>query len=391
MSASLSAVRPAWESRPSSPPPPTSPKTPALSGTVSTRVHHPHAPRNPTKKQALTLVSHVPDTSTCTPYLFETTSTHFTLLYTPGFDDPSRDDLEILVSICAFLSSPAAPHIAGILLTHNITVNRLTGSARQNQAIVRALCGEHFAPRLVLLTTMWNQIPSPAVHAECQRREAQLLAAASSSSVHGGYGGALRFDGTRAVAEWVLAEMVRTLPAADTAVPQAQIVAEMAAGTPLAQTRAGRVILDERERREKQREGEYQEELEEERERLRAKQAERARLTRQVGGGGGHHRGGSSRTRRDGGFAGAPWEPTGAVDWQYQAEVRMAYGNSRHDEQQGHGGLPPVLPFDTSSRPTQKPWAHSIPSAPPSAHPVTALASQVDPGVDRQTDGFLLL
>ena len=187
------------------------------------------------------------------------------------------------MSICAFLSSPAAPHIAGILLTHNITVNRLTGSARQNQAIVRALCGEHFAPRLVLLTTMWNQIPSPAVHAECQRREAQLLAAASSSSVHGGYGGALRFDGTRAVAEWVLAEMVRTLPAADTAAPQAQIVAEMAAGTPLAQTRAGRVILDERERREKQREGEYREELEKERERLRAKQAERARLTRRVG------------------------------------------------------------------------------------------------------------
>ena len=45
---------------------------------------------------------------------------------------------------------------------------------------------------------------------------------------------------------------------------------EVAAGIPLAQKRAARVILDERERREKQREAEYWEELEEERERLRA-------------------------------------------------------------------------------------------------------------------------
>ena len=45
---------------------------------------------------------------------------------------------------------------------------------------------------------------------------------------------------------------------------------EVAAGIPLAQKRAGRVILDERERSEKQREAEYWEELEEERERLRA-------------------------------------------------------------------------------------------------------------------------
>jgi len=320
-------------------------------------------------------------TSTCTAYPFETPSTRFTLFDTPGFDDPTRDDLEILASICAFLSSHATLRIAGILLTHNITVNRLTGSARLNQAIVRALCGEPFAPRLVLLTTMWNKIPSAAVKDECQRREDQLLASAHGETV--GYGGALRFDWTREVAEWVLSELMRTLPAADTA-PPAQIVVEMATGTPLAMTRAGRVILDERERREKQREAEYWEELEEERERLREQEAEQARLTRWAGGGDHHHRG-SSHARRDGGFDGAPRVPTGAVGWQYQTENQMAYGNSSHDGQQGYGGLPPVLPGDSSSRSTQDSWTPSRALAPPLAHPVTVLVSQVGSGADRQT------
>ncbi len=377
MSVSSYSVQPARESHLSSPPPPISPKTPALSDTLSTRVNRSPAPQKQTKKRSLTPVSRVLDTSTCTPYPFEDATTRFTLLDTPGFDDPNRDNLEILASITAFLSSPSAPHIAGILLTHNITVNRLTGSARLNQAIVRALCGERFVPRLVLLTTMWNQIPGPAVHDECERREAQLLA--SSSSGHGetgGYGGVMRFNGSREAARWVLAELMRILPAADTA-PPAQIVAELSAGTPLSQTRAGRVILDERERREKQREAEYQEELEEERERLRAKQAERARLARQAGSGG-HHRRSSSRTRRDGGFAGAPWVPAGPVDLQYQAEIRMAYGNSWHDDQPGYGGLQPVLPVDTRSRPTQDLWV------PPLAHPGTALVPQVDSGAGRQ-------
>ena len=231
---------------------------------------------------------------------------------------------------------------------------------------------------------MWDKIPGPAVHDECERREAQLLAASSAHWETRGYGGAMRFDGTREAARWVLAELMRTLQAADTA-PPAQIVTELSAGTPLAKTRAGRVILDERERREKQREAEYQEELEEERERLRVTEAERTRLARQADGGGHRRRSSSrarcrssSRTRRDGGFAGASWVPVGAVDWQYQAEITMAYGDSRHNQQQGYGGLPPVLPVDTSSRSTQDPWASS-------AQPDTALISQMESGVGRQT------
>ncbi|KAK3900828.1 hypothetical protein C8A05DRAFT_35511, partial [Staphylotrichum tortipilum] len=177
-------------------------------------------------------------TSTCTPYTLTLGTTLFTLLDTPGFNDSNRDDLSILSAIAAFLNSASPPiPLSGVLFTHAVTATRLTGSARMNLAIVRALCGEGFVKRLGLLTTMWNQIPDRAVWGECERREGELLRGAGGK---GGWAMGFRFDGGRKAAVGVLEELVRKLPVdggvAAPLPPPVQIVVELAAGAAVEET-----------------------------------------------------------------------------------------------------------------------------------------------------------
>lgn len=123
--------------------------------------------------------------------------TRLTLLDTPGFNDQTRDDLEILGEIALFLTSQNLPPVCAIVFTHAITENRVTGSSRLNLNIAKALCGETHYSRLALLTTMWNKTPNDEARELFQRREAQIL---TSLTFWGGMnetgGQHARFDGS---------------------------------------------------------------------------------------------------------------------------------------------------------------------------------------------------
>ncbi|KAK0714014.1 hypothetical protein B0T26DRAFT_719270 [Lasiosphaeria miniovina] len=83
-----------------------------------------------------------------TPCRLDRYATEFILVDTPGFNDTNRDDLDILRAVANFIaSSPAIdiPPVAGVVLTHNITQNRVTGSARLNLAVLKALVQEERA------------------------------------------------------------------------------------------------------------------------------------------------------------------------------------------------------------------------------------------------------
>ncbi|KAL6233248.1 P-loop containing nucleoside triphosphate hydrolase protein [Aspergillus navahoensis] len=83
------------------------------------------------------------------------------LVDTPGFDDSNftdRPDFAILQSIAAYLSASYSQgiRIHGVIFLHPITDNRVTGSARRNIELMKALCGPAYFPHVALATTHWS-------------------------------------------------------------------------------------------------------------------------------------------------------------------------------------------------------------------------------------------
>ncbi|KAK5658017.1 hypothetical protein OQA88_2571 [Cercophora sp. LCS_1] len=222
-------------------------------------------------------------TSTCASHKFEHDDAIYTLIDTPGFNDTSRDDLEILGTLAGFLSANDMPPVSAVVFTHNITENRLTGSARLNLDIARVLCGQRFYPRLILLTTMWNKIPADSIRADCEKREGQLMASRTHwGDLSAGGCNVLRFDGTRESAIHVL-DQSRGLPGGNARPPELDMMAELRGGMTVEETGAGRVVVEERKRREKQREEELMEIKAEEEERLRLERKKAEKMASREG------------------------------------------------------------------------------------------------------------
>ncbi|KOS46985.1 hypothetical protein ACN38_g1982 [Penicillium nordicum] len=80
------------------------------------------------------------------------------LVDTPGFNDTYRSDFEIFAEITFILSQiyRTGMKIAGILYLHRISDNRVSGTALRNFKLLEYMCGLDAAPRVFLVTTMWD-------------------------------------------------------------------------------------------------------------------------------------------------------------------------------------------------------------------------------------------
>ncbi|KIM95433.1 hypothetical protein OIDMADRAFT_79061, partial [Oidiodendron maius Zn] len=97
------------------------------------------------------------------------------LVDTPGFDDTKRSDLDVLREMYQWLKDAHDENrkLNAIFYLHNITDNKMRGSAVKSTHVFRKLCGENFYPNLLLGTNFWRIVkPSSMVGAEL--REAQL-------------------------------------------------------------------------------------------------------------------------------------------------------------------------------------------------------------------------
>ena len=97
------------------------------------------------------------------------------LVDTPGFDDTKRSDLDVLREVYQWLKDAQDENrkLNAIFYLHNITDNKMRGSAVKSIHVFRKLCGENFYPNLLLGTNFWRIVkPSSMVGAEL--REAQL-------------------------------------------------------------------------------------------------------------------------------------------------------------------------------------------------------------------------
>lgn len=94
------------------------------------------------------------------------------LIDTPGFDDTNRSDTDVLRDISTWLSELYTEEIflSGILYLHRISDLRMQGSGVLSIALLMKLCGEDCFNKVVLVTTMWEQIDETVG----ERREREL-------------------------------------------------------------------------------------------------------------------------------------------------------------------------------------------------------------------------
>ncbi|GAB1318343.1 hypothetical protein MFIFM68171_08553 [Madurella fahalii] len=100
-----------------------------------------------------------PCTLRCKVYKFPYNGTTFAIIDTPGLDDTAAPNLGILQEIANQLKVQDTK-VTGAIYFHKITDKRFTGTSRFNFDIFKAICGEAFYPRMVCVTTMWNNIRS---------------------------------------------------------------------------------------------------------------------------------------------------------------------------------------------------------------------------------------
>ncbi|KAH7013727.1 P-loop containing nucleoside triphosphate hydrolase protein [Ilyonectria destructans] len=99
-----------------------------------------------------------------------------TVVDTPGFDDTTRPQGEVLTEIAEFLAAQHALGVPlrGVLYLHKITENRMTGSSMMYLRLLESLIGDHALENLILVTTMWNQLRDED-RGMALRREQELL------------------------------------------------------------------------------------------------------------------------------------------------------------------------------------------------------------------------
>lgn len=126
---------------------------------------------------------------------------------TPGFDDTTRSDAEILDEIVHFLCTQYRLGISlkGIVYMHRITDNRMSGSARRYFEMFKCLCGEQNLKNVVLLTTMWSELNNEAIGLQRERelrKDYWIDMEKCGSTVR-------RYGGTRREAEAIICRLMR--------------------------------------------------------------------------------------------------------------------------------------------------------------------------------------
>ncbi|KAF9490359.1 hypothetical protein BDN71DRAFT_1511332 [Pleurotus eryngii] len=83
-----------------------------------------------------------------------------TLIDTPGFDDTTKSDADILAMIAAFLASTyrQGTTLSGVIYIHRISDIRMGGISTRNFTMFRKLCGEATLRNVVLVSNMWSQV-----------------------------------------------------------------------------------------------------------------------------------------------------------------------------------------------------------------------------------------
>ncbi|KPA36482.1 histidine phosphotranseferase [Fusarium langsethiae] len=207
-------------------------------------------------------------TTHCAPYDVSESGSIFTLIDTPGFNDTTKDNMEILRTVTDYLDTCSEYPLTGIIYLHRITDTRVCGADFLNLQMLKALAGQHFYSRVVVTSTMWDTIPNEELDQACQRRETALKNSEKywRDMIEGGckY---FRFRGDQESGLQIL----RHFLSSQSREPPA-IIAQLNERRPFEKTDAGYILVEDRRRREHARLKELEEARDEEAMSLRSDQ-----------------------------------------------------------------------------------------------------------------------
>ncbi|KAL6918254.1 hypothetical protein FSST1_009749 [Fusarium sambucinum] len=132
------------------------------------------------------------------------------LIDTPGFDDTSRSDTEVLKEIAFFFSQIYKKNVqlAGIIYLHRITDNRVSGSALKNLSMFKQLCGESAFRHVVLCTSMWDNLGTVFPDIGTTREKELIDTSSFWATMHAGGSQVARWLGTKESAEAVVGQII---------------------------------------------------------------------------------------------------------------------------------------------------------------------------------------
>lgn len=98
-------------------------------------------------------------------YYFKYRGVRIFLVDTPGFDDTTRSDSEVLKDIAFWLAAAYTKEtqLAGIIYLHRISDPRMQGSALRNLRMFKQLCGTNNLNSVILATTHWRNAENVSI------------------------------------------------------------------------------------------------------------------------------------------------------------------------------------------------------------------------------------
>ncbi|KAI0785575.1 P-loop containing nucleoside triphosphate hydrolase protein [Abortiporus biennis] len=101
----------------------------------------------------------------CTPCVqssapFDFNGRKVTLIDTPGFDDSTKSDTEILKLIATYLENSYRNNkkLSGVIYMHRISDFKMSGISRRNFRMFRTLCGDATLKNIAIVTNMWGEV-----------------------------------------------------------------------------------------------------------------------------------------------------------------------------------------------------------------------------------------
>ncbi|KAH7913200.1 P-loop containing nucleoside triphosphate hydrolase protein [Hygrophoropsis aurantiaca] len=143
---------------------------------------------------------------------FELNGRSVILIDTPGFDDTTKSDTDVLKVIAAHLvtSYEQGTKLAGVIYMHRISDFRMGGTSKRNFTMFRELCGESSLKSVLLVSNMWSEVKLELGEA----REAELAGKDKFFKPVLEKGARmLRHDGTKEGAHRILRHLINQQPA----------------------------------------------------------------------------------------------------------------------------------------------------------------------------------
>ncbi|KZP22936.1 hypothetical protein FIBSPDRAFT_786634, partial [Athelia psychrophila] len=129
------------------------------------------------------------------------------LLDTPGFDDTTKSDTDILKMIATFLTCTYAQGatLRGVIYMHRIGDVRMGGIAVRNFSMFRKLCGDKSLKNVAIVTNFWSEVdPAKGAAREAELRSDDMF----FKPVLDKQAKLLRHDGTLAGARMIVGEII---------------------------------------------------------------------------------------------------------------------------------------------------------------------------------------